>query len=712
MKSYHGLVHYDCSRLVYQIVIFLCFRSNIMFVSILFIIYLSFGVLFCDTSQKEEFIQNGNLTESNNGQIKLIQDLLSLIPSNRNIIFISPSPTISQILTESWIMENLPLIPFTCLDSSVFAENNEKRISKMQLHNGNKESFYIIIPTEDSEHEDIIQRIKEIQLLDHRSKIAVIHSVPTIGITTYQNIFDVYLFVARANDLKEDVYFMYDTCRFCQDGKSSIKNVNIWHNSTGFQYPFKLNPSFDGNFYGNNVIFQVEDHETGIMVARYPNGTYFAVLGQLIKDYGMIARMLNFTIQWTKLQKLELTFRRVLDPSPKNNRKSNVLDELLNGKVDIVGGGYIASYSAFQLADMSAVTFYQPGANIVSVEPLKVLNWYAIFSTFTPIGWLMIVMSVPVCGYALYFLRKYSENPDKKADLSTSIWDCTEIICWENIRAPHPPASVCIHLSIYMFTTLTLISAYLGSFTSLIVVLHYVKPPIQSSDQLWGETNMKWVSGRMIKYYRNYFSYVPDLEERLISMEKVPPFLDEVNVAIQTLLSRPDDYVLFESIDYVHWAVKDKKIDLNGRTFYHSQETLGDYNTYLYINKTCYFKEYLNRNIQLLHDMGIIRMLNLFGDRGVESGYAAPKEIVSTLITLRHFQGGFIVLLVGYMMGLFSLIYELISRQKIYEDIVPLPKITDVKAISGSEPNLVYVAAGEDSANENPGENSEGIPQS
>ena len=156
--------------------------------------------------------------------------------------------------------------------------------------------------------------------------------------------------------------------------------------------------------------------------------------GPLYEDYLMLARMLNFTLVINKDKPLQ--FGKPEDvsvsiPFPDSPEIEKVIDDLS----DVAGGGLIAYYEAAKICQISTSTYYQTGANIITIEPLKSNTiWYALFRPFAWYIWLLILSSVPLCGGVLWILR----NSDKKTKKSDAIWDVAVIMLWDSIQIKKP----------------------------------------------------------------------------------------------------------------------------------------------------------------------------------------------------------------------------------------------------------------------------------
>ena len=204
---------------------------------------------------------------------------------------------------------------------------------------------------------------------------------------------------------------------------------------TALKFPNSLNEDFNEN----NIYFQVKLHPTNIwmtdeIMSKTTKKCEKRYDGPLYEDYLMLARMLNFTLVINKDKPLQ--FGKPEDvsvsiPFPDSPEIEKVIDDLS----DVAGGGLIAYYEAAKICQISTSTYYQTGANIITIEPLKSNTiWYALFRPFAWYIWLLILSSVPLCGGVLWILR----NSDKKTKKSDAIWDVAVIMLWDSIQIKKP----------------------------------------------------------------------------------------------------------------------------------------------------------------------------------------------------------------------------------------------------------------------------------
>ena len=77
------------------------------------------------------------------------------------------------------------------------------------------------------------------------------------------------------------------------------------------------------------------------------------------------------------------------------------------------------------------------------------------------------------------------------------------------------------------------------------VKTNYISPPVETAEQLWNDTDLYWLGGRMTEYYLDYFNSMNDVDERLVPL-KMKLESDEVQSSVTSLVKHPNEYVYFE----------------------------------------------------------------------------------------------------------------------------------------------------------------------
>ena len=147
--------------------------------------------------------------------------------------------------------------------------------------------------------------------------------------------------------------------------------------------------------------------------------------------------MLNFTLKIVNIKDKTSSLDDITNAwrrAKLTSALSGEVDDLYHGRITALGGDNIASYEVYQFVDISAPTFYQAGANIVSIKPRKSFKWYAILQPFSWYVWILVIGTVPVCGLILYLIHVCSNDSKEEIQLPDKIWLALVIICWDSVN--------------------------------------------------------------------------------------------------------------------------------------------------------------------------------------------------------------------------------------------------------------------------------------
>ena len=541
-------------------------------------------------------------------------------------------------------------------------------------------SLFLIIPDMDNLLyleflvQDIINYIAQ-------ATIAIIYSTrqdiksffPWINHVKYENVFFFDPQPAQ-NASGNQNYQLLEICKFCDKGKDEIHLINRWEASSGFEKVLEFPNSFKSKYFNAEFLIAAELHPTNIWITEIEKTldeegnvkTTKHYAGPMYEDYKMLSQMLEFTLVINKEIKTsckpdaEEQWRRVRI----QNVSSPDLENLFDGEINAVGGGNLASYEVYQVGDISAPTFYQRGANIVSVEPLKTFRQNAILQPFSWYLWILIIATIPISSGTLHLLRKYSRHPDKNPKFRDSMWDIVSITCWDCVKIRQPNLPIIILLLSHMLAITFLIISYCDYYTSFMTSPSHIRPPIENQKDLWN-SNLRWIGGRMKDYYVEYFNSVVHFEDRARYLN-VKDIEQEGRVALELMIANPDEYVYFERKGEIEWIGCNYDIDMKGRKIHYSKETIGDYNTYLYFQKGLTSTENFNRKILLLQDMGIILMnQRKFANKAKHSRCFDKIKSVISLIKLSNLMSAFYLLLFGDTIAFLLFIKEILCQFRI-----------------------------------------------
>ena len=458
------------------------------------------------------------------------------------------------------------------------------------------------------------------------------------------------------NPAEVEWYEMWEICRFCDDGVDKLEMANVWFADKGFNRPLLFSSSFKNNFYGNGLrmgcrfakpdIYPIGEDENGDRIME----------GVLYDKYSVLAKMMGSKFTYFPNRGGLWDFYAYIAD----------MDE---GLTDIVGCGWYGNWMGFQRADFSVAGAKSlSGRNVISVEPLKGIKWYALFQTWDIWVWTLLALTIPVCGINLWVLRKYDayknpEGPVKNPKLSNSVWDTAVILFWDAIRVPSPSWPIILNISIYLFISLIMVTAYMGIFTSLIITQRYLTPPIDSIQQFWFNTDLKWVSmyGGQYRYFSGYFNYIPFAEERVHNFSTTGhPGME----TLRLIMNNPDKYIMFDPFESVRAFINAANLEAGGRKFYGSKEKFNLMADYFNFPFNTYWKEALNVNWLIMDAMMITEGIEIKSSREadikalIEKG-KLPKEMA--LIKLKHLVGCFGLLGVGSCLAFIVFIIEILK---------------------------------------------------
>ena len=587
---------------------------------------------------------------------QLVYDIIKT-KSGENLILVTGNEEkdLASILTRH--QQSLgDVISTTNIQISSITKEFVSDLRKMQNTTGNFPNFYLISLTDEQNEENLERVVKTIRTTDYDAKIAIIGSSVLDVLEFYKGTdpYDVYLFKPHK---KDTVFEMFRSCRYCNQGADVVKMVNIWKEGFGFKLPLEFVRSFTGNFYGTTIRMASIFWRPNIFIVGKDENGEDILDGVYYHAYVVLGEMLN--LNWK--------FVRPSKGSPWEF--GNYGNDLLDGKVEVAGGGWIGSWDLNRVVEFTATTRYLPGYSIASAEPLKGMRWTAIVEPFDKYTWGFLLLSLPICGVALYYFRKFSRRPDKPARIGDAFWDISVILCWDSITSKNPSMSIIIHLFAYMFVSLTVVTAYMGVYTSQVISQKYVRPPIDTLDQLWN-SDFKWASchASSTKYFTRVFKdIVPDIENRLLDCSNEDATEHPTVRQMKKIMESPDKVVAFgHGGAMIYQAIKNQ-LETNGRKFHYSKEKWDVNSVTLFISKTSYFKEAINRKINLMQAMHLAWAIDqaAFNEELVKQGVKIGKiKEKVPLIQLKHFTGAWVLMGVGYVAALISLLVEIVIKWK------------------------------------------------
>ena len=552
-----------------------------------------------------------------------------------NVVLISDTSLIlSNVASRIF---NKEMIEITSFDTDHLTSEAIKSI-KWQNLKSNLRSVYLIVWSPTTEQSEILKVIQIVKSFDYFSQIVIVSLVITNGkefLYSYP-IYDVHIFIPN---IKYTKFTSFSKCRFCNNGNDLVEIANSWAINEGFSHSLEFEESFKNNFFGAAYIMCFQNGylmwKTG--VDQLGNDIH----GGLGYEYFVIHGGM-FNVSW----------------------KFKDIGKGCRGA--IYGIERIWSFEAFYFYDYSASTIYSEGNTIISVEPLKGMDWKGIIKPFDLVTWILLLSSVPVCSLALYYLRLYTTEPAQSTSRARAFWDILVILLWDSIRSPYPSLGVIILFSVYLLVIQLLIGLYLGEYTGIIVSPNYLKPPIDTFEQwldgtmTWTncqETSVEFITEVLLKEY-------PEMDARYLPCTETEGWRAS-NKSLHLLLNNPNGLVYFGPKSGVQHLIDRKQIGFKqGRKFHFAKTIFYTGYANLLLSHNTFLKEVVNRKIMLFHAMGLRKPIDPFFDMAehikwkLKEAEFFPEEIM--LIRFKHFSLGLYVLGVGLVISLLVCISEIL----------------------------------------------------
>ena len=188
-------------------------------------------------------------------KLKLVADIIAARPGD-NVVIIADVDNIERLSQLDVGMSHATLI-----HNGELSNQMVEKLMRGHLKD-NKQSFYLLLPSDIDGDEKIKELILTIQNLDSYAEVAVVYPTPVDVNQLYEDkkIYNVYVFnpiysLPRVNYLGDELdtilFKMFRICRFCSDGVDLLQLVNTWRFNPGFRKPIQFKRSFLGNFHRN-----------------------------------------------------------------------------------------------------------------------------------------------------------------------------------------------------------------------------------------------------------------------------------------------------------------------------------------------------------------------------------------------------------------------------------------------------------------------------
>ena len=572
---------------------------------------------------------------------KIVTDLLNGQEFTSNIICICPLDHIDTLTRLHWGHNTQILLDYNDVSEDMIRKANNIYIAD------NKPSLYLLILPKLHKEQVLMDLIRTVRKVDQIGRIIIMYRKYVDFTDLPRAVYNTYMLTPHDNF--DSRFAMFEVCKYCDQGENIIEQSNSWRSNIGFEKPVHLAKSFKGSFSGAQI-------NVGLL---YPFGSNAYIKGHgaegndildgsVYRRWEHLAGMLH-----AKFKYIQARDGNLLSLIMRNGTFVGNMKDLHNGVVDIIGGNRMGTYVRYKASDFSTYTLRWDGARVITFEPDKGIQWYGVVQSFDSTVWLCLFISPPVVGIFLYLLRRFDRKPDREACIGDDLWDSMVIMAWESIQCLNVPTSICILLSFYMFAVLTVVSAYMGQMAGCLLAPKHLNPPINKFEQIW-ESDLKILSfGYITGRLHDYFREVPNFNENIIHLD-VKQGEDPYDLAMRKFKDNPNKFVLFGTVsEYMNHINK----YLPTAKLWKSGDSLGIKFVHLMFLPSYPEKEIVNRKLTLMHDMGIIPLLEhrfyysgIFYARGLRAEWLKPIEKLK-LVTLQELKLAFYFLLVSHFLA-------------------------------------------------------------
>lgn len=598
-------------------------------------------------------------------ETKLVTDLVTEQNITTNIICISPHRHIDILTKLDWGNNTRIFIDYGTVNTDII-----RKVQGIHIVD-NKPLLYIIIPPILYMKDRLWDITSDIRSsVDQHGRIVVIHQKIVMFPKDVYNIYMLFPIINSNNALTK--YIMYEVCKYCDMGKDSIVLSNTWQVGSGFLRKLLLTPSFKGSF--NSAVLKLGCTvwcPTSCKIGQDTDGKDVWD-GKGIRQYNMIANMAKAQMEY-----MEPEDGNEYSLVSRDGTAVGSLRDMYRGNVSLVGCGWRGTYNRYKASDFGAYHHVNPQEKIISMRPDKGIKWYGIVQSFSWLMWTCTVITCPVVGFTLYWLRRLESKPDKKACLLNDLWDSAVMFLWEGIIFHrNAPISTYLLLGSYSFSVLILIYSYMGDLAGCLVAQRYVSPPIDSFDQLW-RSDFKLLSfGALVANYRNMFKHVDDIDKKIIKIEFKLGIEHPYYKMAQIFAADKDKYVLIGPEGAYNRGLNKHAPELLYK-LYASKE--GKAMTYMYIMYLPSFpeKEIINRNILHMHATYLMQMVHVryviesgeYGKLLVQIEWNKPKEKMK-LATLKELKLAFFMIIFFSCFAFICFLFEIFwHRHKVQMNV-------------------------------------------
>ena len=445
---------------------------------------------------------------------------------------------------------------------------------------------------------------------------------------------------------------LYGNCLYCNEGNTTLEEINSWSDHTGFSKPFKLPPVFKGSFFGKTMKFVFKPYITGI----YPKTDDFGKEKYIGLEYDMIldiSELLNYSVQM--VQPADGEWGRY---DQVNKRWTGVVGSVYYGEADVGLGDITFSYSRYGAVNPTAVVNMKE-IGILSAKPHKDPRWQSIFEAFTPLLWLLTALAVMATAIALYIIHYFSQS-EEPISFASAVFICVVPLFMEPFDVKKPSYYSIFLLSIWLLMSTLVLSFYTGALTSLIMAPPFSQKPIDTTEDLL-QSGRLWMTDTGSHFDSVFDVIKPQLKKQFYPLQKKLSIFGGYEMILQS----PEKYTRIMDKAKLTSEALEFYLEPEGiNPLYMSKQTLNFDIGSWQVRKICPWRKDLTLQLVRIRDVGLQEYYKRKAFFNLKSKMLAfGKEYGNGRVTqlqLSHFIKMVITPSLGYILGLFVFIIELI----------------------------------------------------
>ena len=432
-------------------------------------------------------------------------------------------------------------------------------------------------------------------------------------------------------NIGETSYILREVCMYCNAGNDIFEEINRWRSDRGFDLNLKPASSYKGHFWGLELKYQCTN-------------SYF--WDDLFKDiFSVLEKKLNFTTKHVKYPK-----------------DQNLL-AVVNRWAHIGGCLNVNNPTRYKMVDFS-YSYELRGETFYSARPRRGLVWYTFIKPFQYGVWVVILISIPICGIVLHLLYEFDFDEQEKGS-GDCIWEIFTIMCQDSINSSNRAGKICILFTGYLLGSFSFFYIYTGQLTSFLTTKPFLWLPLDSIYQ-FRESPMQFLV-KEGDYIIDMFIDDSSMRDRIL---QVPDDQGQSRVwniykkRLTLVLENPRKYAIIGS----GWesAINQWYTNTEGWREFHYGKVKLSLNLFgFFFPKDSLYQNAFNIQIMRMWESGIMQHLNDKKDfmyfmqnirNAINENRQPPK--INNKIQLVHMTTGFILLCLGYFLSFILFIIE------------------------------------------------------